>query len=141
MSLTLRTRLIDLHKHSVAGLSENMARKLAAAVALHAARPDAKDAVVEDLLHYYPSRYEDRSQFLQIDQLYDGLEASVELYTRVSGGFQVGKNRPSRQPPLFIFEISGGDRERVRRPVVVWWFISGTQAKHLCAEDRETRRA
>jgi len=107
-----------------------MAKKLAAAVASYADKSDASTANVEDLLNYFPIRYEDRSNFLTIDQLYDGIEASVELYVRVSGGFQVGKNRDRKKPPLYIFEVSGGDRERTRRPVVAFWFVSGKAAKH-----------
>ena len=131
MSFSLKTPLIELHKFEIAGLSAAMARKLAAAVAVHAAKSDLTDATVEDLLNYFPLRYEDRSQFIGIDELYDGIEASVELYARVSGGFQVGKNRHAKQPPLYIFEISASDRDRTRKPVVVWWFLSGRQAQHV----------
>lgn len=129
MPLELQTPLIELPDHGIAGLSKGMARKLALAAASFADKKAAEDATVEDLLYYFPSRYEDRSSFLQIDQLYDGLEASVELYARVAGGFQVGKNRGSKLPPLYIFEVSGGDRERSRKPVVVFWFLSGKGAK------------
>ena len=120
MALRLDTPIIELFQHDIAKLSANMARKLAQAVAGYADKSEPGDATVEDLLNYFPMRYEDRSNFLQIDQLYDGIEASVELYARVSGGFQVGKNRGPKQPPLYIFEVSGGDRERTRKPVVVW---------------------
>ncbi|MBC7898972.1 MAG: ATP-dependent DNA helicase RecG [Saprospiraceae bacterium] len=130
MKLTLKTPLTELHQIGIAKLSAAMSRKLAAAVAIYAAKSDINQANVEDLLNYFPMRYEDRSQFLGIDQLYDGLEASVEIYTRVSGGFQVGKNRHPKQPKLYIFEISGGDRERTKKPVVVFWFVSGKQANH-----------
>lgn len=130
MSLRLDTPIIDLSHHGVAHLSHFMAKKLAAAVASYADKSDASTANVEDLLNYFPIRYEDRSNFLTIDQLYDGIEASVELYVRVSGGFQVGKNRDRKKPPLYIFEVSGGDRERTRRPVVAFWFVSGKAAKH-----------
>lgn len=130
MSLQLDTPIIDLSLHGVAHLSHFMAKKLAAAVASYADKSDASTATVEDLLNYFPARYEDRSNFLEIDQLYDGIEASVELFVRVSGGFQVGKNRDRKKPPLYIFEVSGGDRERTRRPVVVFWFVSGKAAKH-----------
>ena len=67
-------------------------------------------------------------ELIHIDKLYDGLEAAVDLYTRVSGGFQVGKNRSPRQPKLYIFEITGSDLERNHKPVVVWWFVSGKNA-------------
>ena len=108
-----------------------MARKLAMAVANFANKTDLTDATVEDLLNYFPMRYEDRSNLIQIDELYDGQEASIEIYTRVSGGFRVGKNRSKKAPPLYIFEITGSDVERTRKPVVVWWFLSGKQAHHI----------
>jgi ATP-dependent DNA helicase RecG len=133
MALTLDTPIIDLHRHAVSKLSAAMARKLAIAVASESAKADLTEATVEDLLNYFPMRYEDRSNLLQIDQLYDGIEASVELFVRVSGGFQVGRNRGPKAPPLFIFEISASDVERTKKPVVVWWFISGRQAQHVIA--------
>jgi ATP-dependent DNA helicase RecG len=131
MKLSLTTPITDLGKHAIAGLSPHMSRKLAAAVALQAAKTDVADATAEDLLNYFPTRYEDRSNFIQIDELYDGLEASVEIYTRVAGGFRVGKNRNPKAPPLYIYEVSGGDRERTRKPVVVFWFISGKAAPSI----------
>jgi ATP-dependent DNA helicase RecG len=108
-----------------------MSKKLAAAVAGFAEKPEPADALVEDLLNYFPARYEDRSNFIGLDKLYDGLEASVELFTRVSGGFQVGKNRGPKQPPLYIFEITASDRARQLKPVVVWWFISGKKSQPI----------
>ena len=137
MALTLETPIIELHKHSISKLSGPMARKLAMAVAGESAKSDLTEATVEDLLNYFPMRYEDRSNLLQIDQLYDGIEASVELYTRVSGGFQVGKNRGPKAPPLFIFEISGSDVERTKNPVVVWWFVSGRQSQRIITYYKE----
>ena len=131
MKLTLDTPIIEFHKHSISKLSAAMARKLAMAIAGESAKSDATEATVEDLLNYFPMRYEDRSNLLPIDQLYDGIEASVELYVRVSGGFQVGKNRGPKAPPLFIFEISASDAERRFKPVVVLWFVSGRQASHV----------
>lgn len=128
MSLRLDTPIVDLPKFGVAHLSQYMAKKLAVAVAGFADKSEVEDARVEDLLNYFPSRYEDRSSFLQIDQLYDGIEATVEIYTRVAGGYQVGKFRDRKKPPLYIFEVSGGDHDRTRKPVVVFWFISGKTA-------------
>ena len=144
MKLTLDTPIIELHRYDVSKLSAPMARKLAMAVAGEAAKSDLTEATVEDLLNYFPMRYEDRSNLLPIDKLFDGLEASVELYTRVSGGFQVGKNRGPKAPPLFIFEISASDADRTKKPVVVWWFVSGKQAQHIISYykkrfDRGTR--
>ena len=108
-----------------------MAKKLATAIANYSAKSNINDATVEDLLNYFPMRYEDRSNLIQIDEIYDGLEASVEIITRVSGGFRVGKNRARGAPPLYIFEITGSDAERTRKPVVVWWFLSGKQGQHI----------
>ena len=129
--LTPDTPIVLLADQEVAGLSKLMARKLATVVAGHAGKSDVNHATVEDLLNYFPTRYEDRSNFLSIDQLYDGIEASVEIYTRVSGGFRVGKNRGPRQPPLYIYEVSGSDRERTKKPVMVFWFISGKAGESI----------
>jgi ATP-dependent DNA helicase RecG len=128
MTIALNTPILELHRNEIADLSSAMGRKLAMAVAGFAAKPDIGEATVEDLLNYFPMRYEDRSNLIHIDKLYDGLEAAVDLYTRVSGGFQVGKNRSPRQPKLYIFEITGSDLERNHKPVVVWWFVSGKNA-------------
>lgn len=125
MPLSINTPIIELHGHAIAGLSKPMSRKLAVAVANFAGKSVVEDATVEDLLNYFPTRYEDRSNFIGIDKLYDGIEAAVEIYTRVSGGFRVGKNRGPKAPPLYIYEVTGSDRERVRKPVMVYWFISG----------------
>lgn len=137
MKLTLDTPIIEFHNYGISKLSAAMARKLALAVAGESAKSDLTEATVEDLLNYFPMRYEDRSNLLQIDQLYDGIEASVELYVRVSGGFQVGKNRGPKAPPLFIFEISASDAERTKKPVVVLWFVSGRQAQRIISYYKE----
>ncbi len=131
MELKLQTSLLELHEYDIVNLSSAMARKLAMAVANIAYKNDLTDVTVEDLLNYFPMRYEDRSNLIQIDELNADLEASVELYTRVSGGFKVGKNRGPKAPPLYIFEITGSDLERTRKPVVVWWFVSGKQAHRV----------
>ena len=131
MKLALDTPVLDFHACGIAGLSVAMARKLALAVATFTYKNDLADVTVEDLLNYFPMRYEDRSNLVQIDELTEGAEASVELYARVAGGFAVGKNRGPKAPPLFIFEVTGGDAERTRKPVVVWWFISGKGAYNI----------
>jgi ATP-dependent DNA helicase RecG len=131
MKLKLETPLVELHNYEIANLSGAMARKLAMAVATFSYKNDITEATVEDLLNYFPMRYEDRSNLIQIDELSNDAEASVELFARVSGGFQVGKNRGPKAPPLYIFEITGSDAERTRKPVVVWWFVSGKQAYRI----------
>ncbi len=131
MTLKLQTPLVELHQFDIVNLSQAMARKLAMAVAGFTYKNDITEATVEDLLNYFPMRYEDRSNLIQIEELHEGLEASLELYARVAGGFQVGKNRSPKAPPLFIFEITAGDAERTRKPVVVWWFVSGKGAYRI----------
>jgi ATP-dependent DNA helicase RecG len=131
MPIRLDTPLIELHKYRVGKLTAAMSRKLALAVAVNFSRSEPAETTVEDLLNYFPMRYEDRSNFIAINELFDGIEASVEIVTRMSSGFPVGKNRGPKQPPLFIFEISGGDAERVFKPVVVKWFVSGKQAGRI----------
>jgi ATP-dependent DNA helicase RecG len=126
--IKLQTPVFEFKKLGVANLSEAMARKLALAVATFANKTDAGEATVEDLLNYLPMRWEDRSNLTQIGELYDGLETAVELFARVSGGFQVGKNRSYKAPPLWIFEITASDAERTHKPVVVFWFVAGKQA-------------
>ncbi len=139
--ITLSTPLIAIPASQIANLSTNLRAKLAVAVAGFAGKTDPADANVEDLLNYFPTRYEDRSNFVQISELSDGLEAAVEIYVKVCGGFRVGKNRGPRQPPLYIFEISGADAARTQRPVVVKWFVSGKAADRIVSyhEDRFPR--
>ena len=133
MKLSIDTSITDLHKYEIANLSKAMSRKLAAAVANHAGKTDLTEVTAEDLFNYFPMRYEDRSNMMLLNELYDGLESSVELYVRVSGGFRVGKNRPRKAPPLFIFEITASDFDRTMKPIVVWWFVSGKSANHIVA--------
>jgi ATP-dependent DNA helicase RecG len=141
VSLTLDTPIIELYRHGVAGLTAPMAGKLAAALAPVASKTDIENVTVCDLLNYFPSRYEDRSTFITVDRLEDGLEAAIEIYVRNAGGKQVGRNRDPRKPPLFIFEVTGGDAERRFPPVQVKWFISGRNAKQILTwyEQRFTR--
>lgn len=131
MKLNLETPLIEIHKCDFVKITSTMSRKLAAAVAIFSNKNDITEANLGDLLSYFPMRWEDRTNFIRIDELRPNTEASVELFVRVSGGFKVGKNRSPNAPPLYIFEITAGDAERTRKPVVVWWFISGKQAPHV----------
>src|SRR5713226_886293 len=75
-------------------------------------------------------RYEDRSNLARISDLGDGMEASLELFVKLSGGYQVRSKRSFKQR-LFIFEISATDRERTGREVVVWMFLSGQHARRI----------
>ncbi len=137
MPLSLDTPVLSLHKHGIPRLGQPTALKLALAAAAASDKSDAGEATVEDLLGYLPMRYEDRSNLARISDLRDGVEASLDLYVRVAGGFQVGKNRGPKAPPLFIFEVTAGDTERTGKPVVVWWFVSGRQAGRIVAYHRQ----
>ncbi|MBA3248559.1 MAG: ATP-dependent DNA helicase RecG, partial [Pyrinomonadaceae bacterium] len=137
MSLSLDTLLLSLSQFNIPRLGPASARRLALAVANVADKRDAGEATIEDLLNYLPMRYEDRSNMTRIAELRDGVEASLELYVRVAGGFQVGKHRGPKQPPLYIFEVTASDPERTAKPVVVWWFVSGRQATRIVAYHRQ----
>jgi ATP-dependent DNA helicase RecG len=134
--ITLDTPVSILYQRGIPRLGQATARKLALALATLAGKTDASEATVEDLLNYLPMRYEDRSNLARISDLHDGMEASLELYVRVAGGFQVGKNRSPKQPKLYIFEITASDPERTAKPVVVWWFVSGRAAQRIIAYNR-----
>ena len=136
-SLALTDPLMALHRHAIPRLAQATARRLALAVATVTGQRDASEATVEDLLNYLPMRYEDRSNLARIADLSDGVETSLELYVRVAGGFQVGKHRGTKAPPLYIFEITASDPERTSKPVVVWWFVSGRQATRIVAYNRQ----
>ncbi|HEX8138376.1 MAG TPA: ATP-dependent DNA helicase RecG [Pyrinomonadaceae bacterium] len=135
--ITLDTPVSILYQRAIPRLGQATARKLALALATLSGKTDASEATVEDLLNYLPMRYEDRSNLARISDLSDGTEASLELYVRVAGGFQVGKNRSPKQPKLFIFEITASDPERTGKPVVVWWFVSGRAAQRIIAYNRQ----
>jgi ATP-dependent DNA helicase RecG len=136
-TLTPETPVVELYRFGIPRFGQPTARKLALALASLAGKTDATEAIIEDLLNYLPMRYEDRSNMARISDLHDGLEASLELYVRVAGGFQVGKNRSPKAPPLYIFEITAGDPERTGKPVVVWWFVSGRAAGRIIAYNRQ----
>jgi ATP-dependent DNA helicase RecG len=129
-SVTLDTPVRELDRHKIARLGPRLAAKLAQAVAGTTRARLADDVVVEDLLSYLPMRYEDRSSLARIRDLQPGTEASLELYVKIAGGYQVHNKRSFRQR-LYIFEISAIDRERTGRPVVVWTFLSGPHAQQI----------
>ena len=130
-SLTLDTPIEELHKYRIARLGQTRSHKLALALASYNSRKRAGDAVVEDLLTYLPMRYEDRSNLASIRDLKTGVEASLELYVKNAGGYQVGKKRAYGKPKLFIFEIVATDKDRTGQDVAVWWFVSGAHAHDI----------
>jgi ATP-dependent DNA helicase RecG len=126
-SITLDTQVAELYRQ-IPRLGPTTAHKLA--IALADAEHKKGSATVEDLLHYLPMRYEDRSSLGRIRDLQDGIEASLELYVKVAGGYQVRSKRSPKQR-LFIFEIAATDRERSGQDVVVWTFLSGPHAQQI----------
>jgi ATP-dependent DNA helicase RecG len=129
-SITLDTRILDLPGRGIPRFGPQSARKLALTLADVSPWKDINSATVDDLLGYLPTRYEDRSSMVEIRHLYHGLEASLDLTVRIAGGFQV-RNRRSFKQRLYIFEISAADHQRLGRPVIVWWFISGPRAQQI----------
>jgi len=127
VSISLDTRILDFPARGIGRLGPQAARKLALALTELSPAKDLNNINVEDLLGYLPMRYEDRSSLVEIRHLYHGLEASLDLYVKVAGGYQV-RNKRSFKQRLFIFEISATDRERTGREVVVWTFLSGYHA-------------
>src|SRR2546427_11389542 len=129
--LTLDIAVTEVYKYKVARLGQTMSHKLAMALANYAGKKSASDATIEDLLTYLPMRYEDRSNLAAIRDLKDGMEASLELYVKIAGGYQVRNKRTFGRSKLFIFEVSATDPAATGRPVVVWWFVSGPHAHNI----------
>ncbi|MBO0863135.1 MAG: ATP-dependent DNA helicase RecG, partial [Chloracidobacterium sp.] len=111
--LTLNTPLVELHHHGLPRVGQKTAHGLAKEIAGIAAKPDPRDATVEDLLHYLPMRYEDRSNLARISQLTDGQTASVELIVRVGGIIPLKGGR------LKMYEFIATDGESQAR--AYWW--------------------
>ena len=129
--LNLETPVNELYKYGIARLGQAASQQLSASLARFGNRKTASAVTVEDLLCYLPMRYEDRSNLTTIRDLKDGMEASLELYAKVAGGYQVGKNRAYQgKPKLYIFQVTATDRLK-SRPVVVWWFVSGAHARDI----------
>jgi ATP-dependent DNA helicase RecG len=125
---SLNTPVEDLYKYRLARFGQTSSQRLASALKAQFGKRSSAEVIVEDLLGYLPMRYEDRSHPARIRDLTEGLEASLELEVKVAGGYQVRNRRSFRRSRLFIFEITATDPERTGRPVVVWWFVSGSHA-------------
>jgi len=128
---SLQTPVADFYKYRLARFGETLSHKLAIEVAGHFSKKDSRNSTVEDLLSYLPLRYEDRSNPAQIRDLTEGMEASLELAVKVAGGYQVHNRRSGGRSRLFIFEVTATDPDKTGRPVVVWWFVSGTHAHDI----------
>jgi ATP-dependent DNA helicase RecG len=111
--LTLNTPIVELHHHGLPRVGQKTAHGLAVEIAAINAKPDAREATVEDLLHYLPMRYEDRSNLARTSQLQDGQTASVEVMVRVGGIVPLKGGR------LKMYEFIATDGEQQVR--AFWW--------------------
>ena len=111
--LALNTPLVELHLHGLPRIGQLTAHKLAVEIAAIAAKPDAREATVEDLLHYLPMRYEDRSNLAHVSDLQDGCSASVEVMVRVGGIIPLKGGR------LKMYEFTATDGTGQVR--AYWW--------------------
>src|SRR6266566_7512059 len=105
--ISLDTRILDLPNLGFRRLGPITARKLAAGIAGISSGKDLNNVTVDDLLHYLPMRYEDRSKLMRIRDLTDGMEASLELFVKLSGGRPIRSGRSrSFRTRLYLFKIS-----------------------------------
>src|SRR4026207_1804786 len=91
-AISLNTPIEDLHSFKIARLGPILSQKLAKALATQTHKKTAADVTVEDLLNYFPMRYEDRSHPALIKDLHDGVEASLDLTVTKTNGYP-GRNR------------------------------------------------
>ena len=127
-AISLNTSIEDLHSFKIARLGPVLSRKLAKALAAQTYKKTSAAVTVEDLLNYFPMRYEDRSHPALIKDLKEGVEASLELTVTHAHGYAVRNQRGYGRPQLYIFEVAGIDGPMTGREVIVWWFVSGRRA-------------
>jgi ATP-dependent DNA helicase RecG len=127
-SISLETPVAELYRQ-IAQMGPTNAHKLASGLA-EIGHKRSDQITVDDLLHYLPMRYEDRSRLARIRDLEDGMETSLELYVKLAGGYQVRNKRAFNQR-LFIFEVAATDQDRTGQDVVVWTFLSGPHAQQI----------
>lgn len=111
--LKLDTPLIELHLHRLPRIGKKTSESLAVEIAAITAQANPYKSTVEDLLHYLPMRYEDRSNLARISELQDGQEASVEVMVRVGGIIPLKGGR------LKMYEFIATDGEGQVR--AFWW--------------------
>ena len=121
-AISLNTPIEDLHNFRIARLGHNSLSQARHTPSPHTHKKSSADATVEDLLTYFPMRYEDRSHPALIKDLQDGMEASLDLTVINAHGYPVKSQRGYGRPQLYIFEVSGidaaNDRKRSDRLVV-----------------------
>jgi ATP-dependent DNA helicase RecG len=111
--LKLTTPIYELHLHEIPRVAMKTALKLAEGVASSMAGANAQRVTIEDLIHYLPMRYEDRSNLAHIRELQNGMWATIEVEVRIAGTYAVKGGK------LRIFEISGTDGTGQVR--AFWW--------------------
>ena len=111
--LKLGTPLNTLHLREIPRVALKTAQKLASGVAGHLGAAFANQVTVEDLIHYLPMRYEDRSNLARIRDLKNNEWATIEAQVRVAGTY------PVKGGKLRIFEISATDATGQVR--AFWW--------------------
>lgn len=111
--LKLTTPIYELHLHEIPRVAMKTAHKLAEGVAGAMTGADAQRVTVDDLIHYLPMRYEDRSNLSRIRELQNGMFATIEVEVRIAGTYAVKGGK------LRIFEISGTDGTGQVR--AFWW--------------------
>ena len=127
-AISLNTPIEDLHSFRIARLGPALSHKLARALASQTHKKSSAEVIVEDLLTYFPMRYEDRSHPASIKDLREGMEASLDLTVTTASGYPVKSQRGYGRSRLFIFEVFGIDASKSGREVIVWWFVSGARA-------------
>jgi ATP-dependent DNA helicase RecG len=127
-AISLNTSIEDLHSFKIARLGQILSHKLAKALASQAHKKNSADVTVEDLLNYFPMRYEDRSRPALIKDLQEDVEASLELTVTKTNGYAVRNPRGYGRSSLYIFEVYGIDGPMTGKEVIVWWFVSGRRA-------------
>jgi ATP-dependent DNA helicase RecG len=111
--LKLTTPLYELHLHEIPRVAMKTALKLAEGVAASMSVANAQRVTIDDLIHYLPMRYEDRSNLARIRELQNGMWATIEVEVRIAGTYAVKGGK------LRIFEISGIDGTGQVR--AFWW--------------------
>jgi ATP-dependent DNA helicase RecG len=94
-------------------VGKKTSESLAVEIAAITAQANPYKSTVEDLLHYLPMRYEDRSNLARIADLQDGVMASVEVKVRVGGIVPLKGGR------LKMYEFIATDGEGQVR--AFWW--------------------
>jgi len=111
--IKLSTPIYELHLHEIPRVAIKTAQKLSQGIASSMGAVSALHVTVEDLIHYLPMRYEDRSKLAQIRNLKNADYATIEAEVRVAGTY------PVKGGKLRIFEFSATDGTGQIR--AFWW--------------------